>query len=186
MEHNRQPVTESELIQQVGTWADYNFGSIRIPEYGIVEEIGEAVHCVLKRRQKIRGFDQENIFMEKFSDAMADAIIYLADYCHVHGSFFKFMRNGAQPQEADERRIICHLLQAGAAMLSYEELHYGTKVELAEQQVFNLMSQRICTGIEYWAFLYKLDLPLVVATTWTKVSQRDWKTNPRAPLAHQV
>lgn len=185
---SKTPLNEIELISQVGDWAQKNFGYARNAELGIVEEIGEAAHCVLKCLQRIRGFDKKEVFMEHFVDSLADTIIYLADYCHVHHCFFKFGRNlheKVKLSEDDERRVITHLLQTSAAMMAQPLLLPGMDVPAAEIGVYNVLAQRLCGGIEYWAAIYDVDLPLAVAATWEKVSKRDWKANPAAPLAGQ-
>jgi hypothetical protein len=170
------PRNELELIDQVGLWANYNFGKVRGPDYGIVEEIGEAIHAVLKRRQKIRGFDNDDVFYEYFNDSLADAIIYLADFCYIYRSFFKFKRNMqiSRVTIEDERKIIAHLLQAVSQLFMYEEIMVGERVEVGAQEIYNLIAQRICDGLEHWATAYDIDLPSVVTVVWEDVKQRDW------------
>lgn len=182
------PLNEIALIQLVGAWADKNFGERRNAELGMVEEIGEASHCVLKALQRIRGFDTKEVFYNHFVDSLADTIIYLADYCHVHNCFFKFGRNLKEKvklTDEDERRVITHLLQTAAAMMAQPFHAPGSQIPAAEIGVYNVLAQRMCGGIEYWASIYNVDLPLAVAATWEKVSRRDWKANPAAPLAGQ-
>lgn len=174
------PRNEHELINQVGQWANENFGSKRGADLGIVEEIGEAMHAVLKRRQKIRGFDLDDVFYEYFNDSLADAIIYLADYCYIHRAFFKFNRNMQQSSVTieDERKIIAHLLAAISQLFMYEEIMVGDPVDPGQQEIYNLIAQRICNGLEYWATAYGLDLPTVVTSVWEDVKRRDWTQNP--------
>lgn len=173
------PTNETELVDQVGMWANYNFGNLRGPDLGIIEEIGEAVHAILKRKQGIRGFENSGFFLEKFTDALGDGMIYLADYCYIHQAFFRFNRNMQRPvlQTTDERRIIAHLLQAASQMLTYQEVIIGEGIEQGEQQVYNMIAQQICNGFEYWASVYDIDLPMLVNTVWEGVKRRDWKTN---------
>lgn len=186
---HQQPLDELQLIQQVGEWATKNFRDKRGAEWGIIEEVGEAAHCILKARQKIRGFDNHEFFLEKFSDSLADTIIYLADWCYMHEAFFRFGRNQMHPEpndRANERRIATHLLNATAQMISFPEIFPGDAIPRGEYEVYNMVAQRICTGIEYWAEIYLIDIRWMVAHTWAKVSQRDWIANPTAPLTDQV
>jgi NTP pyrophosphatase (non-canonical NTP hydrolase) len=65
-------------------WATYNFGP-RNPIHaalGVGEEAGELQHCVLKMAQGIRTNED---LIAKAKDAVADIIIYLADYCNGMG-----------------------------------------------------------------------------------------------------
>lgn len=185
-----QPQNESELILAVGQWQLKNFNR-RAPELGIIEEIGEATCCVLKRIQSIRGFDNEEFFKVEFGDALADIIIYLCDWCHVYNSFFKFGRSQwlHKPERKmnvdDQRRILRHLLQAADKALDIADRDTNERTFSAtDESTFNMVAQRICNGCELWAQVYDLDLSFLVAATWEKISQRDWKKNPQGPEEH--
>jgi len=172
------PKNEAQLIEEVSRWAEQNFATCRAPALGVIEEIGEATHCVLKKFQKIRGFNRLDYFEKHFTDALADCVIYLCDWCALHKAFFNFGRNQHQLETLtfdDEHTIIVHLLQGSAAMLA---LDLNVMEDTAMQAAANAMAQRICTGLECWATLYKIDLPLAVSATWSEVSKRDWVKNP--------
>jgi NTP pyrophosphatase (non-canonical NTP hydrolase) len=70
-----------QLQNEQKEWSLHNFGDQ--PAYfallGIIEEAGELCHAHLKTEQNIRG-DSVQHFLDK-QDAIADIIIYLADYC---------------------------------------------------------------------------------------------------------
>lgn len=184
-----QPHNESELILAVGQWSLRNFEHRRAPELGIVEEIGEATHCVLKRIQGIRGFENEEFFKKEFGDALADTIIYLSDWCYTYNSFFKFGRNMVESARRmavdDQRKILRHLLQAADKALDIADRDTNERTFSAtDESTFNMVAQRICNGCELWAQVYDLDLSFLVAATWEKISQRDWKKNPSGPEEH--
>jgi hypothetical protein len=170
------PIKEIELVKQVGEWSAYNFAERRRPELGIVEEIGEAAHCILKRLQGIRGFDNSEIFQKTFEDSLADAVIYLADWCHMHNTYFQFADLPEMPAEgANEDRIIAHLMQTCSVL-------FGTAIDTEEMNPVNRMAaQRLLNALNYWAIMYDVNLPLVVSLTWLKVKQRDWKKRPDKP-----
>lgn len=69
------------LQADTAAWRDKNF-----PEYtsedqlmGVVEEVGELTHHVLKRKQGIRGTLEEH--NEGIADSVGDIVIYLAGFC---------------------------------------------------------------------------------------------------------
>jgi len=68
------------LQREVEEWSRKNFGNqpSHLPLLGAVEEIGELAHAHLKAEQNIR--TNEDHSAAKI-DAVADAVIYLADYC---------------------------------------------------------------------------------------------------------
>lgn len=184
-----QPRNESELILAVGQWSLRNFEHKRAPELGIIEEIGEATHCVLKRIQGIRGFDNMEHFKKEFGDALADIMIYLSDWCYTYNSFFKFGRNSIIPARKmnvdDQRKILRHLMQAAEKAVEIADRDTNERTFSAtDESTFNMVAQRICNGCELWAQVYDLDLSFLVAATWEKISQRDWKKNPAGPEAH--
>jgi hypothetical protein len=175
------PRDEAELIQHVGEWADYNFRDKRAADLGMIEELGEGCHCILKRFQGIRGFRDPMFFNEKFTDALADMVIYLADWCYMHNAFFKFGRNQhnlpAMTQQ-DERKVLCHILQALASMMAYDEVTKGDKIDATMEGSYGMIAQRMATGIEYWAIIHNIDLKLAVSAAWAKVRTRDWTKQP--------
>lgn len=176
-----QPIDEIQLIQQVGEWAERNFKDKREPEWGFIEELGEACHCRLKHFQKIRGFEDRNYFINELTDAFADMIIYLADWCCIHQSFFKFARNGITPARLtleDERKIITHLLQGASQLTAFDIMQPGQKIEPAEVGTYVGIAQRLCNGVEFWAQVYDINLSLAVAATWAKVTKRNWLDYP--------
>jgi NTP pyrophosphatase (non-canonical NTP hydrolase) len=65
-------------------WSKANFGpqDPMLPLLGVVEEVGELCHAVLKRKQGIR-MNEDHLAMEK--DAIGDIVIYLMDYCNRRG-----------------------------------------------------------------------------------------------------
>ena len=84
----------SRLQQEVKAWAQHNFPNAKPyqPLLGAVEEIGELAHAHLKEEQQIRGNTEEHQAAKV--DAVADIIIYLADYC---------WRNNINLEEAVEK-----------------------------------------------------------------------------------
>jgi len=74
-----------QLQFEQGNWQEQNFPSSGIHEcfYGVVEEIGELSHALLKMDQGIRGTKAEH--MAETKDAVGDIIIYLAGLCNKRG-----------------------------------------------------------------------------------------------------
>lgn len=67
-------------------WALKNFGrafTAHTQFLGMVEELGELAHAVLKGRQGIRGTPEEHEAAAK--DAVGDLLIFLMGYCTARG-----------------------------------------------------------------------------------------------------
>ena len=83
--------TLGQLQRELKCWvAKQNFKTRHElhPLLGVMEEVGELSHAVLKSRQGIRGTEQKHRL--KMLDAVGDIVIYLADFCTEHG--FDFQR----------------------------------------------------------------------------------------------
>jgi NTP pyrophosphatase (non-canonical NTP hydrolase) len=77
-------MTLRELQEQQRVWVAHNFGERPSwhPLLGAVEELGELAHAHLKQTQGIRLHENHE---ENAKDAIADVVIYLADYCSSRG-----------------------------------------------------------------------------------------------------
>lgn len=76
------------LQDEQRSWSLRNFGEHPAwqPLLGAVEELGELAHAHLKEAQGIRLHENH---AEMAKDAIADIVIYLADYCSVRGFDFE-------------------------------------------------------------------------------------------------
>lgn len=73
-----------EMQARHAEWLAHNFpGQDPIdPLLGLIEEVGELAHAVLKRKQAIRTGEDHDAAEE---DAMADILIYLLSYANANG-----------------------------------------------------------------------------------------------------
>jgi NTP pyrophosphatase (non-canonical NTP hydrolase) len=76
-------LTFRQLQNEQQAWANHNFpdtgGDSWQPFLGVVEEVGELSHALLKRKQGIRGTEWEHQL--EIWDSVGDIVIYLADFC---------------------------------------------------------------------------------------------------------
>lgn len=74
-----------QFQKEVGEWSRENFGDQPSdnPLLGMAEEVGELCHAHLKGKQGIR-YDKGQVNSMKL-DAVADLLIYTADYCEREG-----------------------------------------------------------------------------------------------------
>src|SRR5581483_12067265 len=73
-----------EIQAENASWVQANFPHHNTdhPLLGVIEEVGELCHAVLKRKQNIR---TEEDHIEKERDAIGDIVIFLMDYCTCRG-----------------------------------------------------------------------------------------------------
>ena len=69
-----------KMQEEQKPWVKHNFGDRPswMPLLGVVEELGELAHAHLKKAQGIRVNENHD---ENIKDAVADIVIFLADYC---------------------------------------------------------------------------------------------------------
>lgn len=73
-----------EIEKEHAVWVDHNFGdhTSEDPFKGIVEEVGELSHALLKRKQEIRTNEDHTAAIK---DACGDICIFLMDFCRCEG-----------------------------------------------------------------------------------------------------
>jgi NTP pyrophosphatase (non-canonical NTP hydrolase) len=79
-----------QLQEENKEWVKRNFDAKRPdremawkPIFGVVEEVGELAHSILKQSQGIRGSYEEH--EAKAKDAVGDITVFLADVCSAMG-----------------------------------------------------------------------------------------------------
>lgn len=74
-----------KVQNEVWTWKCINFPQSSAVEQflGVVEEVGEASHAILKKSQGIRGSEEKH--QEDLRDAIGDIMIYLLNFCSANG-----------------------------------------------------------------------------------------------------
>ena len=167
------------LAGQIGVWADRNF-DVSDPALGVLEELGEIAHCILKRKQGIRGFDDEAHFLAELADGIADAVIYcLHDVSLRSIELDEAYLVCEQPGQPYDRLLLGYLGQLAGLLLSGELNGPGG----------DQLHSDILTQLNALAAEYAIDFERKLEETWAKVSQRDWRANPSnaaAVVAKQV
>jgi NTP pyrophosphatase (non-canonical NTP hydrolase) len=74
-----------ELQVEMFAWQTRNFGEqpAHLSFLGVVEEVGELAHAILKHEQGVRGTPEEHTAEAK--DAIGDAMIFLLNFCQTKG-----------------------------------------------------------------------------------------------------
>lgn len=139
-------------------WAAKNFGEQVIEDYelGMIEEVGELAHAVLKQKQNIR--NNEN-HAENILDAVGDITIYLIGYCNIKKiNIDRLIFN----------RSILEQSILGISRRVNEIIFYGGHDADIETLIDLLIA--FCGS--------KSQYLTVVEKVWSEVSKRDWRKNP--------
>lgn len=162
------------IASEINEWAIKNF-TVHIPALGILEEIGEITHCVLKRYQGIRGFDDLTHFKNELFDAIADAGVYTLHSMAMKGilvneigfvPYFNPQDDNPRDQERAEHMLSHITAPAGRILDGYKSMVGGGCAHMV--QIERLAS---------FAATYKIDFVEAVAFTWANVQKRDWVKN---------
>lgn len=104
-------MTLAELQREHAEWLAHNFpNQLPVePFLGLVEEIGELSHALLKHGQSIRGYDDQR-FRADAADAIGDFVIYLASFCNSNGFDLQLCVDGTwnKVKERDWRKDPTH------------------------------------------------------------------------------
>ena len=167
-----------EIIMEVGQWATNNFGPYRDSDYGLVEEIGEKVHGVLKRIQRIRGFEVDAHFYAHVKDALGDAMVYLSDWCAQRNAFYQVPDEQAPLTgigEHDFRRLLKNLLRNTSMIVELSE----DDPACADAHICSAAASRVAMTLWAIACIWNLNLLRdCLYPTWHQVKERNWKKNP--------
>lgn len=159
------------IIAEVGEWAiKQPWHPTHAPDYGCVEELGEAMHCILKHMQQIRGFENEEYFKTKIADAFGDFMVYLSHWCFLTQSYYTLnSRLTVDPEGNEIRPMVAQVTIALGQMLAFQEN------VLEHQAIACSIACRAAMSIQEMALYCGLDLlEDCLYPTWDKVKQRDW------------
>lgn len=161
-------MSPGQIIRHHGKWADYNFPGKHDSLSGILEEMGEATHCLLKRFQGIRGFDEPSFFDSKFSDALADMVVFMLHHAYIHDLFLIL-----EPEPHWQHFLVSHPTHRSCTISFLHELACA----MAES---NLRSKDAYLQLLYmnvWCMAKheSMDLPVILYSTLESVWRRDWQ-----------
>lgn len=76
-----------DFQRELENWTNHNFPNTNPDEQllGVVEELGELSHAVLKRKQGIRKGKDEDASLAEEIDAIGDLVVFLTNYCNQRG-----------------------------------------------------------------------------------------------------
>lgn len=155
------------LTLEVGEWSHRNFGAKQCPYLGIIEELGELAHCVLKRFQGIRGYEDPEVFAGDYQDALGDICIYAANYCFNYQLVSNWQGDDRHSGLNHTKYLsnACYLL--AHLPTTKNDINNGT----------SLMMNNFLQELEYLAQLEQMELAVIANITWEKVVTRDWLQN---------
>lgn len=159
----------NQLQQEVKEWSEYNFGdqSPELPLMGLIEEVGELAHAVLKTKQNIRAIETGAI-----EDAVGDIVIYYMDY--LSRINFKIPANTKEFYGIDLYQMTIPHIGRAVGMICNGYIYSRYKY-LSDWTVGHLLT---CLATFCAQYDPPINFEAAVEATWNEVKQRDWKTFP--------
>ena len=178
-------LTLKQLQEEMIPWQAHNFPNrtAREPLLGLVEELGELAHAQLKGAQSIR-YTAEEIRAKK-ADAVADIIVFLADYCNA--SDLNMWNNFSDGPNVTLAHIEVFATKVGTYKDSIDTI-FKIQSDMARVLVdfqgevphaITLDSIRwLLMHLCAYCVMEGLDAQAELELTWSKVKQRDWQKHP--------
>lgn len=170
--------TVSTIQAEHAAWVSKNFGEsrgLRHPAMGIVEEVGELFHAVLKSEQGIRGTKEEHDAAIK--DAIGDVCIYAIDYTSRLGMRLSdILRSESFDVTARIGDPLALALNAARQAYNAVAMDSEPQRKVVGAEAVDLVTMAmgaLCTE-RGWS------LHAIVSETWEAVAARDWAKNPRS------
>lgn len=161
------------LADFINDWANNNF-DVHLPELGILEEIGELTHCILKRAQRIRGFEDYMFFQTQAKDAIGDIVVYTLHDMKMEGENLVW----------DEVKFSLDYSNTDTGMENLKKI-LGELGECAGEHLqgipyFGCLNPReaILSLLDQLCACYGWNLLEIVEHTWSEVCKRNWKVKP--------
>lgn len=182
-----------QLQKENLVWVTKNFPNTRIPFDGIVEETGELAEAI-----DVWTPDAPQEIHDRVADAIADACIYMSDFCNLNDFDLETVVQMADPVTVDSvDPFITGMKILGQAAHSKLKLHQGIRGK-AEEHRWNLQTHlgqlykfyevialKHLAGYEVLRdtkgvgiiYVSNQSMLQVIERVWATVSQRDWTTN---------
>ena len=178
--HSSETFTMTDLLTQVGEWSTRNFGTRQASDLGILEELGEATHGILKRFQNIRGFDNVETFRAHVGDAFADMGIYILNYAGINGILLTQPTTYYIQPNATDRFFICNIMMNLVQLISFSSYLVETDSEVLSEPDKATLSRHLQALWQWcgmWAYFHQFDFMDIVSSTWLRIRTRDWQKN---------
>lgn len=167
-----------DMQKEQEIWADKNFPGNKMihPLVGIIEEVGELAHVVLKETQTIRY--TPDVVIAKKKDAVSDIMIFLAHYCTKNSFTMPEIQVPAQEMihvRADQHRMVLNISKivgdaAQDYLLSGDESDFKWRVRS--------FAVALTVALDEFSAANGFSMMNAVEETWSQVKSRDWKKNP--------
>lgn len=172
-----------EYQQAINAWAKSNFTYMDKIGYGMVEEIGEYCHHLLKSKQSIRrhalkggrraaseAYNVQALLNSELKDCLGDGMIFTLHWAEVNETFISFEETEQYclnfGDVTNEYEGIATLLQCLSTVFRLEHGENDLPPRTEAQRTFNNFA--LIAKIRGWSWQD------ILQETWEEISKRDW------------
>lgn len=197
--------TSREYQSEIGAWANHNFTYIDKVGFGIIEELGEYCHAILKSRQGIRRHvlkgglppmeriktspegvkaqatadakKKQEKLEEDLADCIADGMIFTLHWAEANETFISFEETRQYLRQNNEMIELDCIAMLLQCMSTMIRLQTNG-IEGLGVEAFRGPSQRIFQNFAMLAKTRGWKWEPMLLATWTEVRKRDWIKYP--------
>lgn len=175
-----------ELQQEIYQWKVKNFGG-KVKHghqnmLGVIEEIGELSHSVLKKQQGIRLNENHD---EKIEDAIGDIFIFLLNWLSEKNIIIDMplVFYDDSVCNVDDEINVMEVYMSAYELVHIQLSHETGKIKdnklskYETEQFFRQSAKTLIEKLIFFCGCNNLSFETVVLNTWSQVKQRNWKEN---------
>lgn len=167
-----------KIQKEVKEWTDYNFPNQKPyqPLLGMLEELGELSHALLKGEQMIRGSRAENL--EKEKDAIGDFVVFSLNYCNCMEWDATNLSSRYFPRRFEDRSLHSLIFTLNSYLSTLQAAHREAETSGLNPRTFaSRYLDYMYDCLEEYCSHRMWDLQKIVEETWQLVKRRDWRRN---------
>lgn len=163
-------------------WKFHNFGGLIKNGHqnmlGIIEEVGELSHSILKQQQQIR-LKPGKTYEDMMKDAIGDIFIFLMNYLSERKIEFIFPMtfNDISACDTTDEVNVLKLFRLTSDIVGSQLLIEIEGFDERYNPILVHQARQIVSQLVYICDSHQWDFEEVILSTWNTVKKRDWKNN---------
>jgi NTP pyrophosphatase (non-canonical NTP hydrolase) len=174
-------VETKKLQKEIYQWKLNNFGNKAGNGHqnllGVIEEIGELAHAVLKKEQGIRNNEEHNDLMK---DAIGDIFIFLMNYLSDMGIEFDmpFVFYDISVCDVRDEVNVMNIYSTANDLVSFHSTMETFNMNFScPPTKISVYSKMLVKELMFFCCCKSWDFEKIVIETWEQVKKRNWKEN---------
>ena len=159
------------------TWVEHNFGAQneQHPFFGVVEEVGELFHALLKLAQGIRVTEAHH---ENVEDSIGDVLIYTMNLCEIQNIQMSSVWPGLHEESIFVgRRPLIRIVYYLGEIAGYFASGGKDTAQMHDRVMLYHALRAFLASLDAFCNENQFDMHDILNETWAEVRKRDWTKN---------